>query len=175
MFPWYLNQSSVQATGSSPYISPYGVENTVEAPQFIHTFIEHGTPQSEHARFINSLANKLMLIENIRTDKPLRVKANLNLQIPNSLGRHYTKHIDVYENSKLKKITEDVITCIYYVNDCDGDTVFFNNSGEKEIGRVSPKKGRVVYFPVNTPHAGQPPTLSDRRCVINFNLLQKDI
>jgi hypothetical protein len=175
MFPWYLNQSSVQTTSDAPYMSAYGVENTIEAPQFTNTLIWQGSPQSEHVQFISLITNMLMLTQNIRTDNLHRVKANLGLQVPNSFGKHFTKHVDIYKDDDLKEIGEGYITCIYYVNDCDGDTIFFSKDGKEEIGRVSPKKGRIVYFPVNTPHAGQPPMVSDRRCVINFNLLQKDI
>lgn len=169
-FPWYLNRNTVDEA----YGSVYGTENTIEAPQLTHTFIRQRTPQSEYAQFISLIPNTLMLTENVRTDKPYRVKANLNFKVPNcARTEHFTTHVDLYGEDK--KSLDGVITCIYYVNDCDGDTIFFSPNGKEEIGRVSPKKGRIVYFDANIPHAGQPPVNADLRCLINFNFLQKGI
>lgn len=58
---------------------------------------------------------------------------------------------------------------LYYVNDADGDTVFFNKQG-KEFQRVTPKKGRVVFFNGNIMHGGGIPKIHPR-CVANFNIL----
>ena len=58
-------------------------------------------------------------------------------------------------------------TFLYYVNDSDGDTIFFNKN-KKEIKRVKPKKGTGVLFKSNTLHAGSNPINSDKRMVINY-------
>lgn len=58
------------------------------------------------------------------------------------------------------------IVCLYYVNDTDGDTVFYE--GDKEINRVTPKKGRCVIFDGRIYHASSTPTLNDR-AIINYN------
>ena len=57
---------------------------------------------------------------------------------------------------------------IYYVNDSDGDT--FLKIG-KSIKRVSPKKGRVLCFDGKTMHAANHPRKTNKRLIINFNLL----
>ena len=68
---------------------------------------------------------------------------------------------------------------IYYVNDSDGDTFFFDRRhGEvwitdgnyKVIDRVSPKKGRFVLFDGSIYHAGSNPREYDRRMVLNFDM-----
>ena len=56
---------------------------------------------------------------------------------------------------------------IYYVNDSDGDTVFFEK--EKIIEKVTPKKGRIVLFDGETLHSGGFPT-DNPRCIVNFNI-----
>lgn len=58
---------------------------------------------------------------------------------------------------------------LYYVNDADGDTVFFDRNG-KEYQRVSPKKGRVIFFNGNIMHGGGIPK-KHPRCVVNFNIM----
>jgi len=57
---------------------------------------------------------------------------------------------------------------IYYVNDADGDTVFFDNN-RQIVKRVTPKKGRVVMFDGKILHAGSPSTTGPR-CLVNFDL-----
>ena len=104
-----------------------------------------------------------MLSENINTTKIARIKANLNFPPINyPENHHYCTHVDLPREY-------NAITCIYYVNDCDGDTLFFSEDGKTEINRVSPKKGKLVYFDSKIPHAGCPPRNSTTKCVINFN------
>lgn len=55
---------------------------------------------------------------------------------------------------------------IFYLNDADGDTVFFDDN-KKEIDRCSPQLGRAVIFDSTMFHRATPPTNKDRR-VINF-------
>jgi hypothetical protein len=158
-FPWYLNKNTV----SEDYVAPYGVINTTEGMQFTHTFFREGHIYSEHYGQISLLNYHLMLKENIDTTNVLRVKANLNVAFADYPDEHhYPIHID---------FPKDFLntTCIYYVNDSDGDTIFFKEDGVTEIKRVTPKKGRLVYFDSNTPHAGCPPKNYKVRSVINFN------
>ena len=56
---------------------------------------------------------------------------------------------------------------IYYINDSDGDTIFFNKK-LKEIKRVTPKKNTAVLFDSNILHCGCNPIKSSMRGVINF-------
>jgi hypothetical protein len=57
---------------------------------------------------------------------------------------------------------------IYYVNDAEGDTVFFDDN-KQIVKRVTPKKGRVVLFDGAVLHAGSP-ARNQPRCLVNFNL-----
>ena len=68
---------------------------------------------------------------------------------------------------------------LYYANDSDGDTIFYEQDQKTEITRVSPKKGRAVIFDGSIPHSGSTPTKNERIAininfsVINFNTLQR--
>ena len=72
------------------------------------------------------------------------------------------------------------IACVYYVNDSDGDTIIYeqtirdtpgNSQGVnlKEHIRVTPKKGRAVFFDGSRYHCSSQPTMS-YRAIINFDL-----
>ena len=59
--------------------------------------------------------------------------------------------------------------CLYYVNDSDGDTIFFDDD-ENEIKRVSPKKGRIAFFDGSIKHCTSTPS-KNKRVVLNFNFI----
>jgi hypothetical protein len=162
-FPWYLNNDTAN-------YDDFKLKTTISSPQFTHIFFKDGAPCSEHLPSISVLLYHIMLTQNIRTDTPVRIKVNLNTaNLKAKTHSHYTVHTDIDSPNK-----GDFITCIYYVNDCDGDTLMFDAEGKKEINRVSPKKGRLVYFDSTVPHAGQPPKDSFARCILNINVRVKE-
>jgi Rps23 Pro-64 3,4-dihydroxylase Tpa1-like proline 4-hydroxylase len=160
-FAWYLNQKT--ASGHDFDIAK---ETATESPQFTHKFFYDGQSYSNHFNFLMPILHHLMLTENVDTTEIMRIKANLNIPVPNyPKGHHYAVHKDYPKDT-------GHITAIYYVNDSQGDTKFFSPSGEV-IDKVSPKKGRLVYFDGDTYHAGCPPK-DNLRCVINFNFMSKE-
>jgi|TARA_R100001463_G_scaffold127290_1_gene185329 hypothetical protein len=91
---------------------------------------------------------------------PIRVKINMLTRIPNyNKDCHNQPHVDMDEEHNTK---------IYYVNDSDGDTFFFDKD-YNIVDRVSPKKGRLVEFKGDVIHAGSNPIKNERRMVININ------
>ena len=63
--------------------------------------------------------------------------------------------------------TGTTVSMIYYLHDCDGDTVFFNNDGSL-MDRVSPKRGRIAVFDSDIIHAAQNPVKNDFRVITNY-------
>ena len=61
--------------------------------------------------------------------------------------------------------------CLYYINDSDGDTIFYDNN-KNEVKRVSPKKGRIAFFDGSIYHSSGAPS-KIHRAVINYNFLGK--
>ena len=143
-YAWYWND---QSTGDDPV-----TENGYNYSQFVHIVIGDDTIrdgvsfEALHPLFL-SLGCKQIY----------RCKLNLNVYDP-SMGDklHGAPHVDMLE---------EMNTAIYYVNETDGDTFFF----EDEVTRISPKPNRAVTFNSMIKHAGAPPKLHKRRVVININ------
>jgi|TARA_A100001015_G_scaffold304_1_gene433 hypothetical protein len=61
-------------------------------------------------------------------------------------GVYYGPHNDVRNGQP------GLWTFVYYVNDADGDTVFFSDDGKTEMKRTKYKKGNGVLFPAHYWH-----------------------
>jgi hypothetical protein len=135
--------------------------NTLNVPQFGVTFAEDNQPVSPYFELIRPITYALLASNGIGANQKLiRCKLNINpIQQNCNVDKYFVPHIDAYEN--------DSMSGIYYINDADGDTLFFDNDGNI-VDRVTPKQGLFVYFNSNIFHAGQPPKLSPYRSVINF-------
>jgi hypothetical protein len=137
-------------------------ETMVETPQLTHTFLDAGLLNHTWG-IVSPIAFKF--VEQLDEDY-IAVKAKMNINFPNhkfGIDNHYCPHVDFNDTN--------CITAIYYVNDSDGDTFFFNKNDDtlEVTERISPKKGSLVYFDSTTVHAGSAPKNNDLRCVVNFN------
>ena len=88
------------------------------------------------------------------------LNARLFLQPPSLFPGPQPIHLDSFHSH---------MVFLYYVNDSDGDTYFYNDSGEV-IKQVSPKKGRVAWFDGSYYHCGSRPKTSSR-IVLNIDLI----
>lgn len=118
-----------------------------------------------NAELSSHLANFSLIPQMIcsKTNKTLQdiLYARIFLTMPYDTNlEHHSPHIDL-------QYPHTVV--LYYVNDADGETVFFDND-HKVIKRVKPKKGRVAVFDGLTLHSAGIPT-SNSRCIVNFNIL----
>ena len=77
------------------------------------------------------------------------------------------------------------IASVFYVNESDGDTIFYNiKPGDvpkdkdlknlKEYDRVTPKANRLVIFDGDLLHTGCSPTKHKNRILINSNYIKKE-
>jgi hypothetical protein len=97
--------------------------------------------------------------------KILRLKFNI---LPRGIDstKYHTPHVDQDRPHKV---------FLYYVNDSDGDTFFFNERFGQSVNeftvesQVTPKMGRAVFFDGDIYHASSSPTQSKMRCILNID------
>jgi hypothetical protein len=125
--------------------------------QLIHPIIDNGRHDSAYTSLILSLTDKILEDQLINVLTYRRIKVNQLLK--SSENRLHPPHID--------DSAENMISIVYYINDSDGPTYFFDKNLEI-IDSVEPKKNRCVLFPSNLLHASSSPLTSDRRLVVNI-------
>jgi len=113
------------------------------------------------------LSNMMMpfihqLMDEIGTRGLIRCRLDMTLHHPANVL--HTPHTD---------FSIPHVTCIYYVNNSDGDTLIYNEKedcGEFTIKkRVSPKKNRLIIFDGDQYHTGHSPVKYRNRILINTN------
>jgi hypothetical protein len=159
-FPYYYLKESVNKNECG-FGDTMEDDNTLEIPQFYHMVVTDGRVNSEHHTVVSSVSSKLIDIVDVDCFIS-RCKINLNTMDTRFKDKYHTPHID--------NAYEEQITAIYYVNDSDGDTIFFDNAGNI-TDRITPKKGRLVWWKGRVFHAKSSPVETTQRVVINFNLL----
>ena len=70
----------------------------------------------------------------------------------------------------------DNITCIFYMNTSDGNTLIYDKDGKTLLKEIEPVENRVVIFDGKYPHAGHSPSKNKNRVLINMNFVpSKDL
>jgi len=165
-FPWYYRPS---INNGKPKIQDPRFEY---AHGFVHNFYNDEDGQlSAYYPLVSSLryfAEK----HGIENYGYHRLKANLNVSIPGwTTDKCQEPHTDMPSKH---------VVCIYYVNDSDGDTFIFDqqfdpNAPEPHqfeiVERVSPKKGRALFFDGHSYHSGSYPIEHNARIMLNLNLI----
>jgi len=179
---------------SQELISKYNINTIYEQIQLCHVSKISDSNNSVPSNFlypyfIHPLMKACMKLGfKVGEENITRVKTNLQTRAPeSSRGKYNTPHTD-YMNI----FNTSMISAIYYLDDSDGDTYFFNgdvykmNRGLlkneiiteerasflknlKILSKVSPKKGRMVLFPCVWLHAGSHPVDHTTRIVTNYN------
>jgi hypothetical protein len=122
-----------------------------------------------------ALLERFCLKNSISVTEILRIKANILFRSPpQAAGKWNNPHVN--RNSYHKSF-------LYYVNDSDGDTYFFDkvwSDGDPGvlihddmlvINQISPEAGKAIMFDGTRYHASSSPINSDYRVVINIDFL----
>ena len=145
-----------------------------QRPCLTHMYMKNGHINSvwyDYVKKISDNVNKKLK----KKLRPVQVRSFLQLSLNKKfLGKEKidTPHIDL-------DIPHTVY--LYYVNDCDGDTVLYNYKSKdkkdipifediKELKRITPKQGRVVVFDGRYWHTAEQPT-KGTRTIVNFDMV----
>lgn len=188
---WGLRETKNNTSGvTEQEIKEAKIEDVYEYTQFSTSILSNkNAPMKQVLRSWNVQQNHLMpsLIPLFKVcnkqrmivdlDSIIRIKANIQTKVSRKFKDKYNlPHIDCENETKN-------YTLIYYINDSDGDSYFFNErviarSKEEFIKqvknltvykKVTPKRGRLVLFRSDILHAGSHPIQNDFRMVINYN------
>jgi hypothetical protein len=152
--PWYYNSSTYDATDEEVSMLK---TTTVDSPQFVHILFDDTGINSP---FFEDSISVLKESFDFNTIDMLRAKSNMTLNVSGyTINHHQPIHTD--GNPNVHK------TFIYYVNDTDGDTMFFDKD-LNIIERITPKKGMGILFDSDIRHAAQNPIKHYQRVVLNF-------
>jgi len=150
-FPWFWQDNAKDLTEKSNIF------------QLTHVFVRDSITNSPYLKLIDPMLHYIKESTGIVGKEVYRVKANLlPRQICNDDDIAKEIHVDI-------KDREDLISCIYYLHDVDGDIKTYDeNYGV--VDSYAPKENSLVYFNSNTLHGTRPPIQSKRRVCINFML-----
>lgn len=182
-FPWFLSHRI-----GLPELFPYGEEvpyqndKITDGLGFVHLAHNGEVQNPTYTIFEPILVNYRALFSKLITDI-LRVRIRYTCK---TTGHDSTKfsvpHVDNLTKEKFK-------TLIYYIDDSDGDTIFFDKifDYEKdmkynpfldknlcEVFRYKPTKGHAILFNGHRYHSGNFPIDFDARIVANFDFIEGD-
>ena len=150
--PWAYIQNITKGSSSNAYL-----------PGFSYYFINNNT--NIYTPFCFNIFQILYnLTHNLNIDLLDIIQARAFLQIPSLKSSPNEIHTDLEFPHWV---------CLYYVCDSDGDTILFDDNGN-EIQRVTPKKGRIVFFDGLIKHCSSSPTKT-HRAVVNFDFIGKKL
>ena len=152
-FPWYFIENSAYPDD----------KELIKQTQFNYSFYNENEMR-DPALFdmTNSISDILKdLLELEKTYNVFRLRWGMTTTL-NKMHKN-TPHIDM-------QIPHKVI--LFYLNDCDGDTYFYDNE-HKIIDSVTPKENRAILFDGLIPHSSSKPIKFSRRIILNINLADK--
>jgi len=141
----------------------YSVENVSEEHKL------DDTPKFQLMYDVNNLTHLTQSIVDMQASlckissyKITRMRINA-LSNHREVPEHHPIHIDTPADDK----SGLVLSCILYVNDSDGDTLFYSNETQEIVQRVSPKENRLLAFPADLLHSSSPPRDTMTRFMCN--------
>lgn len=141
--------------------------NITENGQFIHAVFSREEIHSQIYGFLVPVLYMFADKAGVQINTISRIRINLLLQDKTFKNYNYNfPHTDPDSDKSF----------IYYINDADGDTVFFNEFKSDEFpkrftinSRVTPQQGSGVFFNSTRYHASSNPAHTPTRYIINFN------
>ena len=176
-FPWFLlhriGHPDHYGKGTTP---DYIDANITDDVGFFHMAFD-GDVASPYYDFFRNILEFFSEKTGISIGNLLRIRLRYTHKGKGHTASKYAApHVDFYTGRPYH-------TLVYYVDDCDGDTIIFDkifNPEEEiydpvfskplpELLRISPKKGAGLFFNGHRFHAGNFPVEYSSRIVINFD------
>jgi hypothetical protein len=163
-FAWYFFSDTI-----------YGLENQNDSSKlgFRHAIVLDNRPNTPHYELYATVPMKVADAVGGKLHSTQTFHANLTLNHgANEEAANWKlrwMHIDGFmelETEHLKRYT-----AIIYVDDSDGNTVFFDNETKEVIYEQTPKQNTALIFPTDNLHAGDLPRICNQRRVLNVNIL----
>ena len=160
-FPWYYNNETTNPSDYGAYIDL----KTRDTPHFVHGYYGNNNVVSDYFSLVKPLLY-FMPNHGFTPIEIYRCKSNLTLPSNKPLDSYVVPHVDILDTNYK--------TLLYYVNDSDGDTIFFKETPNEFNGTLtinkssSPKRGTAVIFDSNIIHSKRSPVKSNQRVIINF-------
>ncbi len=129
-----------------------------QAPMSFFHVLKSSAANSPHFDAFYEIPRLFCQAEKLVLQEILAARIYLILPYATEL-KHYAPHIDF-------PVAHTVL--LYYVNDADGCTVFFNQQKEV-VQEIAPKKGRLLVFDGTVYHGGGIPRTGPR-CVVNYDI-----
>jgi len=130
-------------------------------PSFGHMAIDGFHPVSSMASIFEVPIT--MINETFKLDRKKLFRERFGLYMPlSNRPVHNNPHVDLDDKSHT--------VVLYYVNDSDGDTFFFDENMNIEK-RITPKRGKAVMFDGSIFHASSMPSKKPR-ITLNLNYLK---
>lgn len=149
-FEWAFCPDTAYGTG--------GVKSA--SPGFSKTLLETNARHREQVWFERFELLLLNLIDRSCCNPNALQRVRFGLYIPTKHEGHNSIHTD--------RDTPHT-TLLYYLNDNDGDTFFFDRDEKTLIKRVTPKANTMVVFDGSTPHASSNPSVG-WKISLNLNI-----
>ena len=179
IFPWYLSRDiSRNKIEEKNNYAIFVDKNTINTPQMTHDIFsindDNKFISSSYFYMCQNVLNSVC--EKIGVTEISLINAKFNMLFNNNSfedEKYNTPHVDIISTNKNYSI-------LYYVNDCDGDTIIFNESRKNNFTnltvkhRIKPQKNKVVILKGDIFHASSNPRLCEKRIVMNINVISNE-
>jgi len=145
-FPWY-------------YMSNPTYEGAQGRNSFAHLAMWEGVPRSDVYNRIEPILRTIAKEAEMDYNSLYRVRFGMYLPCHVTDPEHNQIHTDHHMPHRV---------ALYYVNNADGPTYFFDDN-DVCTNKIEPKRGRLVVFDGTTRHASTCPMVTNVRITLNLN------
>ena len=177
-FPWFFMDSITSYQDEQTILDTprWDKSKVIEPPGLVHMISYDGKVNSNYYELCRTILYFLEHRLNVSVKEILRIRIRRTLQTPGMTEDMYNiPHVDVMMDRKF-------YTLVYYVEESDGDTIFFDQIYQrgsraslkeelKVVSKIPHKKGNAVLFEGHRFHAGNCPMKYTKRTIINFDFI----